>query len=869
MNSALLVFRACFGLLITLLAIATTAVRAETVALDTRAEKLDLSNSLELLHDPTGQIHYTEVFGLTNEFRHVQRKDLVQGFNAGVFWLRFSLVHTGAQPVTRWLVVGTAKINQVTLYLRGNDDWQVMHSGRSVPMTQQPIIATEAAFPIILAPGENREVLVRVVARGATDMSTTLWEPQAYRFAGSERKLLTIAMLSGMLVSSGLALIVFIRLRETPYLWLCLLLITVAGVESARENLIAFYLWPSNMPVPLQVLSIFAGLAMFALAKVVANALDLPRQMPPADKLLLALRWTGLFAVAVSGFDYGLGVRLLAIDAAILHLASLILPVVLWRRGYYPAGWFAATFALGLLLETARQLANLGILPWAAAMNFSMAGYLLSAPFILIGMIEQTRKLSEQLAVAEQLHKAKSAFLSRVSHELRSPLNTILGFARMLRRGSARLSIDEGAAGIEKEALRLLDLIDELLDESRAAAGKLSVSPVPMLFPLWLDELSADAEIFSKTQGNRFICKRASALPAAILADSQRLRQVLDNLLHNANRHTRQGEIQLTSTAQIEGSTAILYFAVCDNGEGMTPEQMKVIFEPFVRGPNTGLGDYRRQRGFGLGLSISRELICQMGGDISVTSEPNKGSCFSFTLHCPLVAATEESTAKHDLQAAAARPLPAATPLQPQLAMSSPHVLLVDDDQQQLRLLDDLLSDAGFITHQAESGKIAEEQLRNIDSDVVVTDQMMADGDGWYLLRQVRRSTRHVPVVMLSAALPQRPDDFPAGIEFDAILRKPALSEDLLAILWGLILKVDADETAPSAAQWQALATLANDGDVSGIEEWIDALGDPKPGTERIALWTRTTLNRLDLGLLEQVAQKAAGQLKNSGNDGL
>ena len=122
---------------------------------------------------------------------------------------------------------------------------------------------------------------------------------------------------------------------------------------------------------------------------------------------------------------------------------------------------------------------------------------------------------------------------------------------------------------------------------------------------------------------------------------------------------------------------------------------------------------------------------------------------------------------------------------------------------------------------------------------------------------------------MLSAALPQRPDEFPHGIEFDAILRKPAWSEELLAILWGLILKVDSNETAPSAAQWQALATLANNGDVSGIEDWIDALGDTKPGTERIALWTRTMLNRLDLGLLEQVAQNAGGQLKHSGNDGL
>jgi signal transduction histidine kinase len=260
-----------------------------------------------------------------------------------------------------------------------------------------------------------------------------------------------------------------------------------------------------------------------------------------------------------------------------LHLDfERALPIVLWHRDYQPARWFAIAFSLGLLIETARQLANLGVLPWAGAMNFSLAGYLLAAPFILVGMIEQTRRMSEQLALAEQLQQAKSAFLARVSHELRSPLNTILGFARMLRRGSARLPLPEGTAGIEKGALRLLDLIDELLDESRAAAGKLAVSPAPTLFSPWLDEVSGGARIVCEAQTNRFNCARSGALPVAISVDGQRLRQVLENLLNNANRHTRQGEIRFECTAQIEGGTAILDFAVRDNGEGMTPAQQRV-----------------------------------------------------------------------------------------------------------------------------------------------------------------------------------------------------------------------------------------------------------------------------------------------------
>ena len=831
---------------------------AATIAVESKAEQMDLSNSMTLLHDPTGKLHYTEVLAMGGEFRKVQRHELARSFNAGVFWLRFSLVHSGPQPVTRWLVVGNPKINTVTLYLQSGTDWQAMSSGRSVPMVQKPVVSTDAAFPITLAPGQNREVLIRVVARSATDMATTLWEPQAYRFASGERKLLLIGMLSGVLVSGLLALIVFIRLREMPYLWMSLFLLAVVGVESARENLIGFYLWPNDMAVPLQLISIFGGLAIFSLTKVVSNALDLPCHIPLAQQLYVALRWIGVGAVIVSGFEYGIGVRLLAIDAVILHLASLVLPVVLWRRGIPSARWFTVAFGMGLILETARQLANLGILPWAAAMNFSLVGYLLAAPFILVGMIEQTRQLSEQLAVAQQLQQAKSAFLARVSHELRSPLNTILGFARMLRRGSARLSLQDGSTGIEKGALRLLGLIDELLDESRATAGKLTVSPAPTFFRPWLDEVCESAALFSEAQGNRFICEQSGELPTAILIDSVRLRQVLENLLNNANRHTDKGEIRLHCSGWSENVMTVINFAVSDTGEGIAPERLNTIFEPFVRGEEAGIGDRRRRSGFGLGLSISRELIRQMGGDIVVSSTLHQGSRFSFTLRCrrvdpAMVAAPNEAEPEHDEPAQAPPPVLASATM----VNAHPRVLIVDDDPQQLQVLGDLLDQSGFVVTECAGGLPAAKVLTQGDHwDAIITDQMMADGDGWYLLQTVREREQPIPVMLLSTTKPLRPASLPARIEFDAVLQKPSLSDDLLATLWVLILKVDVGGTAISTDQWQALATLAGDGEVSSIEEWIAELGSDTPEKMRVTAWVSKTLYQLNLGLLEQVARK-------------
>lgn len=837
-------------LLAVLLAASGTGAWAGTVALDEKAEQIDLSNHLALLHDPEGKLDFTEVLAMGSEFRDAGRQGLIHSFNAGVFWLRFSLLHTRSQPLTRWLVVGTPKINKVTLYLQNGTDWQVMQSGRSVPVGQKPILATDAIFPITLAPGENQEILVRVVARGSTDMVTTLWEPQAYRFESGESKLLLVGMLAGVLVSAALALIVFIRLREIQYFWLTLLLVGIAGVESARENLFGFYLWPDDIVVPLQIIAVFAGLAIFSLAKVISQALDLPRHIVPADRLFLVVRWFGLGAVILSGFDYGAGVRLLAISALIIHVGGLVLPVLLWRRGIQSALWFAMAFGLGLLLETLRQLANLGILPWTSAMNFSLAGYLFAAPFILVGMIEQTRQLSEKLAVAMQLQQAKSAFLARVSHELRSPINTILGFSRMLHRESSRLSLWEGTTGIEKSALRLLGLIDELLDESRAAAGKLAVSPAPTLFLPWLDDVCASAQASCDAQGNHFIDERFGTLPQAVLIDSDRLRQVLENLLSNANRHTSCGEIRLQCSAWSEHEMAVLNFAVSDTGEGIARDQLESIFEPFVRGKEVGSSKDRRRSGFGLGLSICRELTRLMGGEISVTSTLKNGSRFSFTLRSPQV---DSSAVLVSPDSATKRDHTRMNDAQPQTtgpARAQPRVLVVDDDPQQLGLLADLLEESNLAVGTANGGRAAIERLDQDEWDIVITDQMMPEVDGWAVLEHSRTTRPQRPVILLSAIKPCRSAEVTDDLQFDAALLKPAASDDVLATVWGMILKVRVGGTV---LDWETLARLAGDGDVSGIEDWIAQ----QPASLALE-WVSATLHQLDFNLLQRTAKVMA-----------
>jgi len=128
---------------------------------------------------------------------------------------------------------------------------------------------------------------------------------------------------------------------------------------------------------------------------------------------------------------------------------------------------------------------------------------------------------------------------------------------------------------------------------------------------------------------------------------------------------------------------------------------------------------------------------------------------------------------------------------------------------------------------------------------------MMADGDGWFVLQHARAALPDVPVILLSAVGPQRPDDFPSEINFDAVLKKSAQSQELLATLWGLILKISTGAAGISTESWLALATLADEGDVSGIEDWIN----PLPQSP-IKEWMHAALSRLDLEMLQHLARR-------------
>ena len=247
--------------------------------------------------------------------------------------------------------------------------------------------------------------------------------------------------------------------------------------------------------------------------------------------------------------------------------------------------------------------------------------------------IENVRLFDEIQDKNRQLQQAsenKSQFVSSMSHELRTPLNAIIGLTEMMVTNAARFGTEkamEPLQRVNRAGTHLLGLINQVLDLSKIEAGKLELNPQTVQLAPLIEEVIGTARQLAEHNNNRLTVEAQENL-GTLTVDSMRLRQILLNLLSNACKFTKQGEVKLRAR-QVRNGRDWIEMAVADSGIGMTPEQQARLFEEFSQADRTTA---QRFGGTGLGLAITRKLARMMGGDVTVTSEPGKGSVFTVRL---------------------------------------------------------------------------------------------------------------------------------------------------------------------------------------------------------------------------------------------
>jgi len=384
--------------------------------------------------------------------------------------------------------------------------------------------------------------------------------------------------------------------------------------------------------------------------------------------------------------------------------------------------------------------------------------------------------LIEARDTAEAATRAKSVFLASISHDLRTPLNSVLGYAELLGSAVSEQQQRDYAGSIGTAGKALLTLIDDLLDLSRADAGKLRLEFAAVSVTELLHELPGLCGISLSDKALDVRIQVVPELPAALLLDRARLRQVLYNLMANAVKFTDSGFISLAADCPVNGNANAdsdadeadrvdLRVVVRDSGVGIPAEQLESIFEPFEQRPGQSV---ERYGGTGLGLTICRRLVDAMGGQLTVESTPGEGSAFTVLLpNCQVVAAP--AAVEDDAAVAGYRFAPA-------------RLLVVDDISTNRQLLCELLRPYGFELHEAEDGRQALTVAATVQPDLVLMDINMPVMDGFAATRELNAGDRAAPVLAVTASTELSADD-PAAALFAGILTKPLGLGQLLPAL--------------------------------------------------------------------------------------
>jgi len=364
---------------------------------------------------------------------------------------------------------------------------------------------------------------------------------------------------------------------------------------------------------------------------------------------------------------------------------------------------------------------------------------------------------------AEAANRAKSRFLANMSHEIRTPMTAILGFVDVLQQDAmgcdvcaqadtcpTRRKNVEHLQIISTNGRYLLGLLDEILDLSRIEAGRLEMqqergSPVDLV-----DDVVGALRARARAQGIALKAEFVGPIPATILTDAVRLRQVLTNLVGNAVKFTETGGVRVVARLRSEAPRPLLEFEVIDTGIGMTDAQAARIFEPFVQADASAS---RKYGGSGLGLAISRRLARLLGGDVSVIRTSGEGSVFRFTVATGPLEGVPMIDAPRS-----ARPEAATSPEPDRRRAARLHarILLAEDGPDNQRLIRYLLEKAGASVELAEDGRIAVEKAAAARDagdpfDLILMDMQMPVMDGYVATRRLRREGHRTPIVALTA----------------------------------------------------------------------------------------------------------------------
>ncbi|MGF0335729.1 7TM diverse intracellular signaling domain-containing protein [Ectopseudomonas toyotomiensis] len=734
------------------------------VTFDEHMRTLPLGQSMYVFEDVRGDASIDDIASpaVQGSFRLHDKPVLNAGYSRSVFWLRLDLHYLPreAQGDRNWLLeLAYPPLDHLELYLPDEAGGFALaqRTGDSLPFDTRQIRQHNYLFELNLEPNQNKRIYLRLESQGSIQAPLTLWAPNAY-LEEQPARIYVLGIIYGvLLVMLVYNLFIFLSVRDTSYLYYILYIASFGLYQVSVNGAGIEYFWPNNPWWANAATPFLIGSAALFGCQFARSFLHTGEHSPWVDRLLLLLMACGagvmILALSVS---YATALRLATYLALLFTVVIFAAGVLAWLRGMRVARYFIFAWTAFLIGGIVNTLMVLGYLPNVfLTMYASQIGSALEVGLLSLALAdrinamkeERTRILQEAGRKLETLNQEladsnrfKDEFLATVTHELRTPMNGVIGSLELMQTVKMDIELEQYQKTAAASARDMMRMVNDILALTELQAGKLYPRRETFSLRGLFDGLRAQYAARAEDKGLTFALELDDNLPDTLEGDAAKLAQALGYLLDNAIKFTSQGGVTLqVGRAGSVGSNLPLSVVVSDTGIGFAPGDGD-LYQRFhqLDGSMT-----RKYGGLGIGLAICRQLVDLLGGVLSHESQPGQGS--RFRLDVPLTLPLQP-------QASDVRPArPQGGTLQRQAQQCT--VLIVEDNAINQLVTRGMLLKLGYRVRTADNGAEALELLRSETVDAVLLDCQMPVMDGFATCRALRAlpGCAELPVLAITA----------------------------------------------------------------------------------------------------------------------
>lgn len=715
---------------------------ATALDFDDNTRNLPLGRALTYYEDKTGGATLAQALGQSFSPNNVDV--LNAGYSSSVFWLKVPLRYLplhDAQGARTWLLeLAYPPMDHVDLYLQdAQGQWQLQaRTGDELPWSSRPIRQNNYVFNLPFKPGEARTVLLRVQSEGSVQVPLSLWSAEAFLEAQPERFYVFGLIYGVLLVMLVYNLFIYLSVRDPSYLYYILYIASFGMYQVSVNGAGIQFFWPNSPWWANAATPFLIGAAAFFGCQFARAFLRTAHHGKWLDRLLKLLMGAGVVVMGISLMaSYGLALRLATALALIFTVVIFSAGIIAWFKGQRQARYFMIAWSAFLLGGIVNTLMVLGLLPnMFLTMYASQLGSALEVALLSLALADRINVMRDQQAkglfdagqkleaLNQQLsesNRLKDEFLATVTHELRTPMNGVIGSLELMQT----LDLDSELATYQQTASRsardMMRMVDDILILTELQAGRLTPRCEPFRLRVLLESLQMQFVGQAAEKGLALRMEVIPGVPDSLRGDLKKMALCLGCLLDNAIKFTREGSVTLVVEAIEHQYTEVrLVFRVIDTGIGFSLSSDS-LYQQFyqVDGSTT-----REHGGLGIGLAICRQLATLIGGALSHQSTPGQGSCFELALDLGVDEAPSELT----------RPRPGHSTLK-----RRPHecvLVLIDNDRVEHLVLRGMLLRLGYQVHSVPNEQAA---LAILDATPAAALLLESTGTLEALLEQVQR----------------------------------------------------------------------------------------------------------------------------------